>query len=76
MTIPSVPMKWEYIVVKYVGSVWSSTGEWDRPELENMSTEQMLNHYGALGWELIKIGPVHETSSAPSAAYILKRQVG
>lgn len=67
--------KWEYIVVQYVGSVWSSDGEWDRLELENLSTEQMLNHYGASGWELIKIGPVHDKSGTPSAAYILKRQV-
>ncbi|MES2782212.1 MAG: DUF4177 domain-containing protein [Pseudomonadota bacterium] len=75
MSSPNLPHKWEYIVVQYVGSMWSSTGEWDRPELDNMSTEQMLNHYGALGWELIKIGPVHDKSSTPSAAYILKRQV-
>ena len=67
--------KWEYIVVQYVGSIWSSDGEWDRPELENFTTEQMLNHYGRLGWELIKIGPVHSNTGAPSAAYILKRQV-
>jgi RNase P/RNase MRP subunit POP5 len=75
MAAPHVPQKWEYIVVQYVGSIWSSNGEWDRPELKNLTTEQMLNHFGALGWELIKIGPVHDTSGAPSAAYIFKRQV-
>lgn len=67
--------KWEFLVVQYVGSVWSNDGKWDRPELENFTTEQMLNHFGAIGWDLAKIGPVHSNSGAPSAAYILKRQV-
>ncbi len=73
---PADPLrKWEYLVVQYVGSIWQSSGEWDRPELSDLNTEQMLNHFGGLGWELVLVGPVHDSSHAPSAAYIFKRQV-
>ena len=75
MTGANSPQKWEYIVVQYVGSIWNSKGEWDKNELDGFSSEQVLNHYGAEGWELVNIGPVHSNTSAPSAAYIFKRQV-
>ena len=74
MTPADSQRKWEYLVVQYIGSIWKSSGEWDRPELSDLNTEQMLNHFGASGWELVMIGPVH-SSGAPSAAYTFKRQV-
>jgi hypothetical protein len=67
--------KWEYFVAQYTGSIWNSQGEWSQPDIEGFSTEQMLNHFGKQGWELVTIGPVHNNSGAPSAAYIFKRQV-
>lgn len=75
MTNAKTAVRWEYKVVQYVASLWSSEGEWDRPELAGFSTEQMLNHFGAEGWELISIGPVHGESTSPAAAYLLKRPV-
>ena len=68
-------MRWEYMVIQYVGSIWSSDGEWDRPELEGFSTERALNHFGAQGWELVSLGPVHGQTSSPCVAYILKRPI-
>lgn len=73
MTNEHLMVRWEYIVIQYVGSLWSNTGDWDRPELNGYSTEQMLNHFGAQGWELINVGPVHDQSGKPTAAYLLKR---
>ena len=67
------PLRWEYLVVQYVGSLWSGNVEWNRPELEGFSTEQMLNHFGGQGWELVSVGPVHDQSGKPAAAYMLKR---
>ena len=73
MTNKPAQQRWEYIVIQYVGSLWNDNGDWDRPELKGFSTEQMLNHFGALGWELINVGPVHDQSGKPAAAYLLKR---
>ena len=73
VTDEPTPKRWEYIVIQYVGSLWSGTGDWDHSELEGFSTEQMLNHYGAQGWELVNVGPVHDQSGKPAAAYMLKR---
>jgi Domain of unknown function (DUF4177) len=66
---------WEYMVIQYVGSIWTSEGEWDRPELAGFSTERALNHFGAQGWELVSLGPVHGQTSSPCVAYILKRPI-
>jgi hypothetical protein len=74
MTDPrTITTRWEYRVIQYVGSVWSSKGEWSQPGQEDWSTEQVLNHLGADGWELVSLGPVHGQGSTPAAAYILKR---
>ncbi|WP_411290709.1 DUF4177 domain-containing protein [Sphingorhabdus sp.] len=75
MTPADSQRKWEYLVVQFIGSIWKSIGEWDRPELSDLNTEQMLNHFGASGWELVMIGPVHNSSGAPSAAYTFNGQV-
>ena len=72
---PQTAPRWEYMVIQYVGSIWSSDGKWDRPELEGFSTERALNHFGVRGWELVSLGPVHGETSSPSVAYILKRPV-
>ena len=72
---PESTPNWEYMVIQYVGSIWNTGGEWDRPELEGFSTERALNHFGAQGWELVSLGPVHGQTSSPSVAYILKRPV-
>ena len=76
MTDPQTnPPRWEYMVIQYVGSIWSSDVKWDRPELEGFSTEDALNYFGVRGWELVSLGPVHGETSSPSVAYILKRPV-
>ncbi len=72
---PESTPNWEYMVIQYIGSIWNSGGEWDRAELEGFSTEQALNHFGAQGWELVSLGPVHGQTSSPSVAYILKRPI-
>ncbi|NJM49651.1 MAG: DUF4177 domain-containing protein [Sphingomonadales bacterium] len=66
--------RWEYIVLHFVGSIWSNKGEWSRDDFEGFSTEQALNHLGSEGWELVSLGPVHGEQSKPSVAYIFKRQ--
>lgn len=67
--------QWEYKVVQWVGNVWGTSGNWELPELADMSTEQVLNHFGVQGWEFHSIGPVHNETGKIAAAYIFKRGV-
>ena len=69
----STERSFEYLVVTFKGSIWGGDGEWDRSELEGFSTEQVFNHFGAQGWELVTLGPVHGETTAVS--YIFKRVV-
>lgn len=72
----SEAQRWEYKVVQWVSNVWGTKGDWELEELKEMSTEQVLNHFGAQGWEFHSIGPVHDESGKVAAAYIFKRMQG
>lgn len=65
--------RWEYKVVQWVGNMWHTSGDWELEELKGLSSEQVLNHFGAQGWEFVAIGPVQAEMSKPAAAYIFKR---
>lgn len=68
------PVRWEYTVVTFAMNVWGTKGDWDKPELSGFSSEQVLNHYGAQGWEFFGFGPIKPGgSSSQSVAYIFKR---
>ncbi len=69
----SEPQRWEYKVVQWTANMWGTSGDWELEELKGMSSEQVLNHYGAQGWEFHSIGPAHSELSKTAAAYVFKR---